>query len=210
MLKIMNVSVSNLYESIVASGFPMLTKPYTEKEFEREIVSMQADFFTGHENAHVKRACTLGHSESNSGHGNFLSGVNVQFNVVYPEYWSPEFQRYHFAQIVSSSSKMHRLNKMSIKDSVNKYVKSEVVELIEQYAKNFEENPTYENRMILLSNCPLGLEKLMRVSTNYLQLLNIWKQRHTHRLKEDWGEFCSFIENLPMFTDLTGIKVKGD
>lgn len=37
----------------------------------------------------------------------------------------------------------------------------------------------------------------MRVSTNYLQLKTIYKQRRNHKLKEDWGAICNMIEELP-------------
>ena len=36
-----------------------------------------------------------------------------------------------------------------------------------------------------------------RVSTNYLQLKTIYKQRKNHKLKEDWGAICTMIEELP-------------
>jgi hypothetical protein len=51
--------------------------------------------------------------------------------------------------------------------------------------------------MEMVSNCPLGLELFMRISTNYKQLQTIYHQRKHHKLKEDWGAFCEFVENLP-------------
>lgn len=55
----------------------------------------------------------------------------------------------------------------------------------------------YDCFMRILSNCPMGLELVMRVSTNYLQLANMYAQRKNHYLKEDWGAFCKFVESLP-------------
>ena len=40
-----------------------------------------------------------------------------------------------------------------------------------------------------------------RVTTNYLQLMNIYSQRHNHRLPE-WREFCQELLELPMFKEL--------
>lgn len=57
--------------------------------------------------------------------------------------------------------------------------------------------------MIIISNCPQGLEKTMRVSTNYLQLKTMYLQRRNHKLK-DWQVFCDEIEKLPYFKELTG------
>ena len=39
------------------------------------------------------------------------------------------------------------------------------------------------------------------VTTNYLQLMNIYQQRKTHRLPE-WREFCQELLELPMFKEL--------
>ena len=71
-------------------------------------------------------------------------------------------------------------------------------ELVELY----NNAPTYENFMLLVSNCPQGIELFMRVSTNYLQLRTIYKQRKNHKLREDWGAFCEWIETLPYANEL--------
>lgn len=187
MVEIKNVKVYELEESVIACRNAMrIDLPeYTKEEFETSL----------------PRAISLCKSESNSGHCNFLSGILVAYDIIYPNYFSPELQRYHFNQIVTSSSKMHRLGAIVKNDSFNKYVDRNVLDIVEQYAKDFESNPSYENRMKLLSNCPLGIELFMRCSTNYLSLRNIYHQRKNHRLKEDWGAFCKFIEDLPYFNE---------
>lgn len=58
--------------------------------------------------------------------------------------------------------------------------------------------------MMIISNCPQGLEKTMRISTNYLQLKTICKQRANHKLK-DWRVFVEWCKTLPHFSELTGI-----
>jgi hypothetical protein len=196
MLTISNVNVYGLDESMIASGYPMRTEFPVDVEKEK-LSSADPRFL---------RSQKLGNTPSNSGHGNFLTGVIVQFDVTYPAYWSMQFQRYHFAQIVSSSSKMHKLSKMNLEECMNKYVQEDVIRNLQILQDEYNSNPTYENYMRLLSNCPMGIELTMRVSTNYMQLLTIWNQRHTHKLKEDWGTFCKWIETLPYFIELTGIK----
>ena len=61
------------------------------------------------------------------------------------------------------------------------------------------EDALYTCYMIILSNCPMGAELFVRVSTNYKQLQTMYFQRKNHKLKEDWVEaFCKgFIEKLP-------------
>lgn len=199
MLEISNVKVYDLRESVIASGNAMRIEPvsYSDEEFEKGL----------------KRMKKLVHSSLSTDvhcHDNALTGIRVSFDIKYPQYWSLEFQRYHFADIVTSSSKMHRLCKMNITNACNKYVSDETIEQMEKlvdrynYAveKGAEEGVIYENFMKMISNCPMGLELFMRVSTNYKQLQTIYNQRKNHRLKEDWGAFCKMIEELPYFEEL--------
>jgi hypothetical protein len=190
MVHIENVKVYDLKESVIASRNAMrLTPPeYTEEEFEKSL----------------PRAIQLAKCGGGSGHSNFRKGIRVSFDIKYPSYFTPELQRYGFVDIVTSSSKMHKLVKMDMDACFNKYVlperKSHMKFLIGQY----NDNPTYEMFMTVLSNCPLGVELFMRCSTNYEQLATIYRQRRHHKLKEDWVEgFCkNFIEKLPYFKEL--------
>lgn len=190
MVTIDNVRVYDLKESVIASGFAMRTvKPeYTDEEFEKSL----------------PRAIKLAKAGGGSGHSNFRKGIRVSFDIKYPGYFTPELQRYGFVDIVTSSSKMHRLVKMDMDACFNKYVtdlsKNQMKELIAIY----NQDQCYENFMRVLSNCPQGVELFMRCSTNYEQLSTIYRQRHNHRLKEDWVEgFCKdFIEKLPYAKEL--------
>lgn len=199
MLEISNVKVYDLEETLVASGNAMRTEPVevTPEEVEKGLKRMQK----------------LVKASANSSvhcHDNALTGIRVSFDIKYPQYWSLEFQRYHFADIVTSSSKMHRLCKMNIANACNKYVSIETIaqleELVDRYnyavERGADEDVIYDNFMKMISNCPMGLELFMRVSTNYKQLQTIYKQRKNHRLKEDWGTFCKMIEELPYFEEL--------
>lgn len=266
MLKISNVRVYGIEESIVASGYPMLSKPYTEREFIDETADVDSVIY--HDSISkadltkalksIKRAEKLGSVPSGTGHDNYLRGIIVQYDVRYPVYWTPQFQRYTgYNNIVSSMSSMHRLTKMNLDESMNEYVlpemkwklqgmidvynealsngqktvikqtikkryntqKTKVIELDnivfftnKDIATNVtginldinnEEIPIEDLYMYIISNCPQGLEKTMRVSTNYLQLKTMWHQRRNHKLK-DWQVFCDEIEKLPYFKELTG------
>ena len=183
MLQIDNWKVYDLKESVIACRNAMRITPaqITDEEF----------------NASMPRAIILANSPSGSGHQTFLSGIRVSFDIKYPNYISPELQRYHWIDIVSSSSKMHRLSSMDMDTCFNKYVTDESKEQTKRLVKKFNDTKSYEDFMVMLSNCPQGIELFMRVSTNYLQLRTLYRQRKTHKLKEDWGEVCEFIEKLP-------------
>lgn len=216
MLEVRNVKVYDIKESIIACRNAMRTElpEYTQEEFEKSL----------------ERAKKLASTKTGSGHQTFLSGIRVSFDLIYPNYISPELQRYHWVDIVTSSSKMHKLMEMDLDMCCNKYVTQGMIDemksLIQVYKdirdnKNFtfarfhfrdgsavttgdKNEALYYAFMACISNCPQGIELFMRVSTNYLQIKNIYHQRHRHKLKEDWvvGFCINFIEQLPYFQEL--------
>lgn len=205
MLQISNVRVYDLKESVIACRNAMRLYPveYTDEEFE---VSLERaiKLVTASKNSNVK--C----------HDNYLTGIRVSFDLKYTQYITKQFQRYHWFDYVSSSSLMHRITKMNFDECCNEYVtqetKDNMKKYIEEYNVAVERNKNYEcevNKqdvykafMKIISNCPMGCELFVRVSTNYKQLQTIYFQRKNHKLKEDWGEFCKFVESLPYAKEL--------
>ena len=189
MVQVYNVNVYDLEQSVIAARNAMrLTPPeYTQEEFE----------------ASLPRAIKLAKTPQGSGHSTFLCGIRVAFDIKYPAYFSPELQRYHFNDIVCSSSKMHRLVNMNMDLCFNEYVTEDSKSMMKNLIQIYNRNKSYENFMKVVSNCPLGIELFMRCTTNYLQLRTIYHQRKTHKLREDWIEgFCkNFIEKLPYFEE---------
>jgi hypothetical protein len=184
-VEITNWKVYDLKESVVAARNAMrLTPPeYTDEEFE----------------ASLPRAIKLANTPQGSGHSTFLCGIRVAFDIKYPAYFSPELQRYHFNDIVCSSSKMHRLVNMNMDLCFNEYVTEDSKSMMKNLIQIYNRDKSYENFMRVLSNCPLGIELFMRCTTNYLALRTIYHQRKNHKLKTDWVEgFCkNFVEKLP-------------
>lgn len=219
MVKITHINVYDLKESVIACRNAMRLEipEYTDEEFEKSLERAKK-LVQASKNGEVK--C----------HDNFLTGIRVSFDITYPQYWAPEFQRYHFADIVTSSSKMHRLLKMDIDKACNKYVSADAIFLLKEKIRRYNsisegewpegcgatfhlrngewlvtqdrEEALYWAFMECISNCPLGLELFMRVSTNYKQLQTIYHQRKHHKLKEDWGAVIKFIESLPYAKEL--------
>jgi hypothetical protein len=58
-----------------------------------------------------------------------------------------------------------------------------------------------EKYLEMLYTNPAGFELTARLTTNYRCLLNIYIQRHDHRLPE-WREFCEKLLELPLFPEL--------
>ena len=61
------------------------------------------------------------------------------------------------------------------------YVK-DIFEVVRKDIQAFDWLSKYEVFMKIISNCPLGLEKWMHISTNYQQLKTIYSQRKNHKL----------------------------
>ena len=139
----------------------------------------------------IKRITNLGTSRPGSGHDCVLKGIHVSFDLQYPEYFSSQLQRYHWIDIVSSQSKMHKImSKHLTVDDFALPISKYIIDNLNYYIDdgNFRE---------LINELPSGYLKWMGISTNYLQLKTIYSQRRTHKLN-DWQEFCNWVETLPM------------
>jgi hypothetical protein len=138
MLEIKNWEVCGLERSIVASGNPMTIGDIDTAS--ACIEAEQAENGTFNVKG-TKRSIKLGSAPQGSGHDNFLSGIDVYYDVKYSLYWTPEFQRYHFNQIISSQSKMHKLIEMTKDDNFktmfNKYVDSDAIKKVDYYISTY-------------------------------------------------------------------------
>lgn len=218
MLEIKNVNVYDLRESIISCRNAMRTEmpEYTDEEFEKGLERAK------------KLVRASKNSENVKCHDNFMTGIRVSFDLKYTQYITKQFQRYHWFDYVSSSSLMHRLVKMDADSACNKYVSQECVDRLNADIKRYNDIAAWEDfngatfvlrdgtelitknkgealywaYMKCISDCPMGAELFVRVSTNYKQLQTMYWQRKDHKLKEDWGEFCKFVENLPYAKEL--------
>jgi len=145
------------------------------------------------------RAVKLGRAEKGSGHDCYLKGILVSYYLTCPHYFWLQWQRYHFHDIISSQSKMHKLLDMDLENQFNEKVTEDAKNLVEKLLGKYKEGEIGFSEV--LSNVPLGLELTAGVYTNYLQLKSIYHQRRNHKLPE-WQYFCDWIESLPLFTYL--------
>jgi thymidylate synthase ThyX len=204
-MKLENINVYDFEESLIASGYPMRTeaelyKPGT-KELNRGLNLVKASY-------------------GNGAHGQWLTGVRVAFDLTCTNKMWVEAERYRFLEFVSSQSTMHRITKFDLSKQYCKYVDPRVInimqEKVEEYNKLIDNKPNnaasnlledYNNLLkekyleILYTN-PAGFELTARLTTNYRCLLNVYIQRHDHRLPE-WREFCAqLLEELPYFKEI--------
>ena len=211
-MKVENVKIYDLEESLIAAGYPMRTVAEIGELGEK-------DLKRGH---NLSKACDRG----NGAHGQFMTGIRVNFDLTFTNKAWVEAERYRFLEFVSSQSTMHRITKFNLREQYNEYVDSRIIDIMEEkvaeyniiqkdieYIKlhdsNYLNNASYQflkeklaqkYLQILYSN-PAGFNITARMTTNYRCLKNIYIQRKNHRLPE-WREFCKWIETLPYFEEL--------
>ena len=203
-MRLENIKVYDLEESIIASGYPMQTttmmRPVIDKDWRRCKNLTKA-------------------SNGNGAHGQWMTGVRVSFDLTFTNKAWVEAERYRFLEFVSSQSTMHRITKFDISKQYNEYVDPIVIQImvhkIDEYnrlCERIEKITNKETRHMLeeqrkrkyleiLYTNPSGFELTARLTTDYRCLLNIYIQRYNHRLPE-WREFCKKLLKLPGFKEL--------
>ena len=210
-MKIENIRVYDMEESLIASGYPMRT----------ELPERHAD------EKDVRRGLNLTKaSNGNGAHGQWLTGVRVAFDLTCTNKMWVEAERYRFLEFVSSQSTMHRITKFDLSNQYCEYVDERVIDIMKE--KVAEYNTLLNNKPVsgatqlvmdynellkkkyleILYSNPAGFELTARMTTNYRCLLNIYVQRHDHRLPE-WREFCHQLLELPMFKEIVDAYYAG-
>ena len=186
MINFKNTNIYGLQESCIASGYPKnKTLKYSKEEF----------------NNSINRSQKLGKAIQGTGHDCFLKGIIVQTDLIAPQFFWQQIQRYHFLDIVSSQSKMHNILSFDFYSDCTEYVDIKIKEILAFFQDEYRKNNTYENFRRILDNTPSGLLMTARITTNYLQLKTIYFQRKNHKLKE-WATFLEWCESLVKFKDL--------
>ena len=212
-MKIENLKVYDLEESMIASGYPMRT----------ELIETHAG------DKDLKRCLNLTKaSNGNGAHGQWMTGVRVAFDLTCTNKMWVEAERYRFLEFVSSQSTMHRITKFNLRNQYNQYVDPRVIDIMEEKVaqynelaeqlKNIPPEQEYAIKMLkdmmiqkyleILYTNPAGFELTARMTTNYRCLLNIYVQRHNHRLPE-WRQFCQELLKLPFFQELVDAYYAG-
>lgn len=196
MKPISNIKVYDLEESMRAAGYPMRTDLNETPDFTKDLDRAQR----------LTKA-----SKFNAAHAQFLTGIVVNFDLTFSNKAWVEAERYKFLNFVSSQSTMHCITKFGLRAQCNKYVDERIITIVQEYIDLYnsltaqdEETIEFKKNLYLkiLYNLPSGFQLTARMTTNYRCLLNIYNQRHDHRLPE-WREFCNqLLEELPFFREL--------
>lgn len=189
-----NTKVYGLYESFRRAKFPM---------------SVDVDKLTEELTKGIR---ALAQSPKGEGHDNWLCGVIVQFDLTFSNKAWVEMERYHFCDIISSQSTMHRMTRFSLDEAFDEHTDPRVVEIMREKIAEYNalladpeaNHELLEERYLeILHTNPAGFMLTAGMSTNYRQLKTIYAQRRHHRLPI-WREFCAWIETLPYAELITG------
>lgn len=115
-MRVENVKIYDLEESLHASGYPLRTTTNWEETVE----------------AALKRAKNLSRAADWVGaHDQFLTGILVSFDLRFSNKAWIEMERYIFKFFVSSQSTMHCATKFSLKEQCNRYVDSRIIDIVQ-------------------------------------------------------------------------------
>jgi len=225
----------HIAEALVVSG---LAKETSIKHLAGDIKALERyltgrDRVCGPERAerierHLARGKSLGRARTGSGHDCFLKGIVVTAVVSAPAYQWPQIQRYHFQDITTSQSKMHRITKFDLKEMCNPEVDEIMIARVKMYVdrynqvndalgralneaensnfiKELQDTKDYYFRKII-NNAPQGLRLAAGITTNYLQLKTQHYQRKDHKLTEWNTDFIDWLEELPYFFEYIGVE----
>lgn len=196
-MKVENVRIYDLEESLIASGYPMRTMATQDRDLDEK------DIKRGH---NLSKACDTG----NGAHGQFMTGIRVSFDLTFTNKAWVEAERYRFLEFVSSQSTMHRITKFDLREQYNEYVDPRIIDVMEEKVmeynliqhdleimrislpKTYSENAAYkilqdkatQKYLEILYSNPAGFNLTARMTTNYRCLKNIYIQRKNHRLPE--------------------------
>mgnify|MGYP007133701421 CR=1 FL=1 len=229
MVEISNVNVYNLERAVVASGNSMRLEPeeVTDEAFERGLVRCKKLARLGNGNQNFRTGILVTFDLK---YPQYFSKQIQRYHFL--QYVSSTSMMHRITKMdfdkccnkyVSKAVKdiVNRLVHYYNMFQEHFYRFKEWNETVESYCNYLEHIEFYENEdivnddvfvdranmlydcyMRIISNCPMGAELTVHVSTNYEQLATIYKQRKNHKLKEDWGEFCRWIESLPYAKEL--------
>ena len=152
---------------------------------------------------YYRRGKALGLVKPGSGHNSMFKGVTFNMVIDFPLYWLKEYQRYHFTDIISSQSTMHKILEFNLDDMFTDEVDPRAIEIIkdlkEQY--NLEQDKDKKKAIWrrLINTLPDGFHMSMGITMNYLQAISIVGQRKNHKLSEWRDDFVPFLLDLPLF-----------
>ena len=216
-MKIKNVKVYGLEESILASGYPMQTGEPIDLEdiFDPAVSKLNNYLYAGTDDSKdVVRAKKLAKTPIGSGHNNFLKGIIVQFDMKYPQYLFSQLDRYNFwndisdgilpkttdvMTIISSQSKMHKLTSINnIAEYCNRFVVNSSIETINLLIQDWNNHDFEKGELYFCdsTNCEYCIETKKElfhyIVSNLPMGYELWMRvsMNYSQIKTIWNQRC--------------------
>ncbi len=140
-------------------------------------------------------------------HRKFLRQIFVSVDITAPLYWWSEFDTYKVGTAANSTSTMHTLAKASITPDLFERDEPPVegdaeywrdlCNRLEELRQKYNETKNYAYFRALKQRLPAAFMQKRTVSLNYEVVLNMLRQRRTHKLREWSRDFIAWTETLP-------------
>lgn len=148
-------------------------------------------------------------TRAGSDHRKALRQMIISFDVTAPLYWFKEFDQYKIGVTTNSTSTMHKLCSRPLAfddfsfdddDWMTKAIIDNLNARIKDYNDGMKQNKALWRSIIQL--LPSAYNQTRTITMNYEVMMNIYRQRKHHKLRE-WNEFCAYMyDNLVLFKDL--------
>ncbi|MGN0299181.1 MAG: hypothetical protein ACI4C1_08395 [Lachnospiraceae bacterium] len=201
MLTIANNSVMNFENAIRGARNPMNSWNRMDSFYDEN-----GNYVLGPND--LSLATRLAHAGSD--HRKYLRMIFVSVDVTAPLYWWKEYDTYKVATVANSTSTMHKIHSkpFSLEDfSCDQMTPSTlefmtvIIDKLETIRLKYIETKSKEDWYDMIQLLPSSYNQMRTCTFNYETLINIYRARKNHKLKE-WHIFCDWIETLPYAKEL--------
>jgi hypothetical protein len=160
------------------------------------------DLFLGPDD--LKLACNL--IKAGTEHRKFIRLIQVWVDFVLPRFIYQELDTYRVGMTRMSCSTMHRLGHRDLtRDDFVDDVSNVTLALLNGYAFEYRAKGCKDVGLLhkMKANLPEGYLQRSTMNFNYETALNIYRQRHNHKMPEWSGPdgICEWIKGLPYMAE---------
>lgn len=145
-------------------------------------------------------------------HRKYLRQIFVSVDISAPRYWWQEFDTYKIGTTANSCSTMHKLHykKFEVEDfEINeddseqvKLLMSVICDNLNVLREHYLQTKSFEYIRQMKKILPESYIQRRTITMNFEVLLNMVKQRKSHRLPEWKVDFMNWVNEIPYFTNI--------
>lgn len=133
-----------------------------------------------------------------SEHRKFLQQIFVCVDITGCRSFWQEADTYRVGITKNSCSTMHKIQDHLLDTSDFELgIDQRIIDIVNEYVAKYQQSKDIEDLRILKSQLPEGFLQKRTVTMNYENLLNIYRQRHNHRLPHWREDYMTWLKGLP-------------